>query len=116
MDESQAIQKFIMDLEHDGGVVIVEGKQDARALRYLGFTGTLMQFHQYRGFVQFADVMASHDHVVVLFDYDREGKNMTSRMVRLLQRRTKVDLSYRKRLIRITQGRIRFVEELIAYA
>ena len=40
---------------------------------------------------------------------------MTFRLSRLLQRRTVVDLTYRRRLSRITRGRVRFVEELLRY-
>ena len=50
-----------------------------------------------------------------LFDYDREGRYMTHRLARLLQRRTIPDLTYRRRLSKITRGRVRFVEELLQY-
>ena len=109
------VQQLVVDLNAEDAVVVVEGKRDAAALRSLGFMGTLMQFHRYGGFVRFADMAASFRRVVVLFDYDREGRYMTSKLVRLLQRRTRIDLTYRHRLARITGGRVRFVEQLAEY-
>lgn len=115
-DKSPLIHKFVDELNNTKAVVVVEGKRDARALRSLGFNGMLMQFHSYGGYVRFADIVAKYSRVVILFDYDKKGRYMTYRLVKLLQRRTKPDLTYRRRLARITQGRIRFVEQLITYA
>ncbi len=118
MDVTEAlmVRRLVGELDSQDAVVVVEGKRDAAALRSLGFTGPLMQFHRYGGFVKVADAAAAHRRVVVLLDYDREGRYMTYRLVRLLQRRTAVDLSYRRRLARITGGRLRFVEQLVSYA
>lgn len=112
---SMAINELITELNGINAVVVVEGKRDAQALRSLGFNGTLMQFHSYGGYVRFADIVAKHNRVVILFDYDEKGRYMTYRLVKLLQRRTRPDLTYRRRLARITQGKIRFVEQLCAY-
>lgn len=118
MDVTEAlmVRRLVGELDSQDAVVVVEGKRDAAALRSLGFTGSVMQFHRYGGFVKVADAAAAHRRVVVLLDYDREGRYMTYRLVRLLQRRTAVDLSYRRRLARITGGRLRFVEQLMSYA
>ena len=113
--ELPELRKFVADLEQEDATVAVEGKRDARALRLLGFGGTLMQFHSYGGFVRFADAASEYNRVVLLFDYDHKGRYMTYRMVRLLQRRTHIDLRYRRRLARITKGRVKFVEQLAGY-
>lgn len=117
MNEAEAllVRRMVQDLNCENGAVAVEGKRDAAALAELGFSGTLMQFHRYGGFSRFADAAVLHPRVILLFDYDREGRYMTRRLARLLQRRTVLDLTYRRRLSKITRGRVRFVEELLQY-
>lgn len=118
MNETEAllVRQMVQDLNCESGVVAVEGKRDAAALAGLGFTGMLMQFHRYGGFSKFADAAVLHPRVILLFDYDRKGRYMTHRLARLLQRRTIPDLTYRRRLSKITRGRVRFVEELLRYS
>ena len=113
--EALLVRQMVRDLSCENAAVAVEGKRDAAALTGLGFDGALMQFHRYGGFAKFADAAARHPRIILLFDYDRKGRYMTFRLARLLQRRTVVDLSYRRRLSRITRGRVRFVEELLRY-
>ena len=117
MSETEAllVHQLIRDLNCEKGVVAVEGKRDAAALTGLGFAGMLMQFHRYGGFARFADAAVLYPRVILLFDYDRKGRYMTQRLVRLLQRRTIPDLAYRRRLSKITRGSVRFVEELLQY-
>ncbi len=100
-----------------GGVtaVAVEGKRDAAALRMLGYTGKILEFHRFGGMGSFADHAARYDTVVVLFDGDRKGRYMTSRVTRLLQRRTNVNLSFRRKLWKVTRGRVTFIEQLACY-
>ena len=113
--EALLVRQMVRDLSCENTAVAVEGKRDAAALTGLGFDGALMQFHRYGGFAKFADAAVRHPRIILLFDYDRKGRYMTFRLARLLQRRTVVDLSYRRRLSRITRGRVRFVEELLRY-
>ena len=106
---------MIQELNGEDAAVVVEGRRDAEALRRLGFAGTLLQFHRYGGFVRFADTVESQKRVIILFDYDHEGRYMTYRLIRLLQRRTRIDLSYHRRLAKITRGKVRYVEQLASY-
>lgn len=117
VNESEAllVRQLVRDLNCEDAAVAVEGKRDAAALTGLGFAGMLMQFHRYGGFAKFADAAVRHPRVILLFDYDRKGRYMTRRLARLLQRRTVLDLTYRKRLYRITRGRVRFVEDMLQY-
>lgn len=117
MSEAEAIEvrQLVRDLNREDAAVVVEGKRDAAALAALGFDGTPMRFHAYGGFAKFADLAARHRRVIILFDYDRKGRYMTGRLIRLLQRRTALDMAYRRRLSKITGGRVRFVEELLRY-
>ena len=112
------LKDFIFQLNamQDSSVaVVVEGKRDTAALKRLGFAGKILEFHRFGGMTRFADSMTQYQRIVVLFDTDRKGVTLTRRTIRLLQRRVKVDLSFKKKLQRITKGKIRCIEQLACY-
>lgn len=115
-DELDQIRGFVESLNAQECAVLVEGRRDAAALRSIGYAGDLLVFHSYGGPVRFAEVAASHDRIIMLLDGDRRGRLMTARIVTLLQRKTRLDLVFRKRLVRATRGRIKFIEELSRYS
>jgi len=96
-------------------VVIVEGKRDSNALRKIGFLGIVLEFHRFGGLVKFADSVSKHKHIILLFDGDRKGRYLTRRVIELLEHRAKIDLSFKKKLVSITKGKIRFIEQLSCY-
>ena len=96
-------------------VVIVEGKRDSTALRKIGFSGKILEFHKFGGMIDFADSVAKHENLIILFDGDKKGKYLTGKTIQLLQRRTKIDLSFKQKLTAITKGKIRFIEQLVCY-
>ena len=96
-------------------VVVVEGKRDTYALKMLGFSGQIIEFHKFGGIINFADSVAKYDKLIILFDRDRKGRYLTEKTIQLLQRRTKIDLSFKRKLTVITRGKIRFVEQLVCY-
>lgn len=96
-------------------VVVVEGKRDSRALRLLGYTGQVLEFHRYRGMINFTDTVAKYEKIIILFDRDRKGRYLTGRALNLLQRRAKVDLTFKRKLRLITRGKIMFIEQLVCY-
>lgn len=115
-DEISDLRDFINNLNlMRGGIVVVEGKRDSEALKKLGFTEQVLVFHSFGGITKFADSVSHHKSLIILFDSDRKGKYLTRRLIEQLEHRTRIDLSYKKRLIRITKGRIRAIEELIRY-
>ena len=96
-------------------VVVVEGKRDSGALRKLGYSGKVLEFHRFGGMINFTDSVAKYENIIILFDRDKKGRYLTGKTVQLLQRRTKVDLSFKKKLREITKGKIMFVEQLVCY-
>lgn len=101
-----------------GSVVVVEGRRDARALSSIGFTGSPAVFHNFKGIADFVDC---HCHtagkIILLLDMDRTGRHLTSRLVSQLQsRRNSVNLFYKHALAKITNGKVRHVEDLVIYA
>lgn len=96
-------------------VVVVEGKRDSEALKKIGFSGKVVEFHKFGGMINFVDSVARHENLIILFDGDRKGKYFTRKTVQLLQRRTNVDLTFKRKLTSITKGKIRFIEQLVCY-
>ena len=99
-----------------GSVIVVEGKRDADALSSVGFTGVPAVFHRFKGVSHFVDSHSDRK-VILLLDMDRTGKHLTARLLCQLQsRRANVSLVYKKALAKITNGKIRHVEELSKFA
>src|SRR5210317_395185 len=110
------LKNFVSELNSiEKSVVIVEGKRDSNALRKLGFTGKVLEFHKFTGMIDFADSVAKYERLIILFDRDKKGRTLTGKTIQLLQRRTKVDLSFKRKLRIITKGKIMFIEQLVSY-
>ena len=115
-NEIAQIRKFIdlLNSEKDG-VVIVEGKRDSAALIKLGYSGKILEFHRFNGMVKFAESAAKYHKIILLLDGDRKGRYLTKKIIELLEHRTKIDLLFKKKLVSITKGKIRFIEQLVCY-
>lgn len=114
--EISEIKNFVSNLNSmKESVVIVEGKRDAAALRKIGFSGKVLEFHKFGGMINFVDSVARYENLIILFDGDRKGKYLTGKTIQLLQRRTNVDLKFKRNLTSITKGKIRFIEQLVCY-
>lgn len=117
----EKLRSFVGQLNEEsekGSVVVVEGRRDAEALSSIGFTGNPTVFHNFKGVADFVDV---HGHtgrkIILLLDMDRTGKYLTSRLVSQLQvRKNNVTLSYKHALAKITNGKVRHVEDLTIFA
>ena len=96
-------------------VVVVEGKRDSVALKKLGYSGKVLEFHRFAGMVNFTDSVSKYKRLIILFDRDKKGRRLTGKTIQLLQRRTKVDLSFKRKLRIITKGKIMFIEQLVCY-
>jgi 5S rRNA maturation endonuclease (ribonuclease M5) len=92
-DEISDLRDFIVSLNcATESVIVVEGKRDSAALKSLGYSQQILEFHRFGGMTRFADSV-----------------------IEQLERRTRIDLSYKKRLMHITKGRISAIEELSQY-
>jgi 5S rRNA maturation endonuclease (ribonuclease M5) len=109
------VKDFVKSLNSRHGIVVVEGKRDEDALKKLGYTGKICQFHSFKGLIKFADSMPKYKNLILLLDSDRKGRYLTKRIISQLQHRMTIDLSYRKELTAITKGRVKNVEDLIMY-
>jgi len=110
------LKNFILQLNTmSNSVVIVEGKRDSTALKKLGFSGKVLEFHKFGGMINFTDSVSKYERLIILFDRDKKGRMLTEKTIQLLQRRTKIDLSFKRKLQEITKGKIKFIEQLVCY-
>jgi 5S rRNA maturation endonuclease (ribonuclease M5) len=117
----ERIRSFVGMLNEEsqkGSVIVVEGRRDAEALAKVGFTGNPSVFHHFKGVADFVDYHAhERKKMILLLDMDRTGKYLTRRILsQLLSRRQNVTLFYKSALARITNGKVRHVEELAMFA
>ncbi len=114
--EIYEVKNFVSQLNSiRESVVVVEGKKDAVALRKIGYSGKVLKFHNFGGMIRFVDSVAKYDRIIILFDRDKKGRGLTGKTIQLLQRRTRIDLSFRRKLRIITKGKIMFIEQLVCY-
>ena len=115
-NEIAEIKKFVNLLNSQKDcAVVVEGKRDSAALVKLGYSGKILEFHRFNGMIKFADSAAKYHKLILLLDGDRKGKYLTKKIIDLLEHRTKIDLLFKKKLVSITKGKIRFIEQLVCY-
>lgn len=114
------ITQFIHSLNREsenGSIIVVEGKRDSAALTKLGFIGQVTVYNRFKGVLDFVDSHQLTDKkIILLLDMDRTGKYLTSRIVSLLQQRgSNVNLTYKKKLCEITNGKVRHIEDIGSY-
>lgn len=114
--EITELRNFVFELNSmKDSVVVVEGKRDTMALRKIGFSGKILEFYKFGGMINFTDSAAKYQGLIILFDRDRKGRILTGKTIQLLQRRVKIDLSFKRKLRVISKGKIMFIEQLICY-
>lgn len=110
---------FVRELNQvsdERGVVLVEGRRDAIALRSIGYRGEIVSIaslkqRERRGLLESANI------VVILTDLDREGRRLAARYVKLLiHDGIKSSLEYRKRLLIASHGTFLHIENLRRFA
>ncbi len=109
----EKIERILDDLREENGKIpiIVEGKKDVVALRFLGCTGSIITVNKGLSLTDFCDSIASmHESVVLLTDWDRRGGRLCRRMMKLLKGRVSFNTTYREMLARYAM--IRKVESL----
>ena len=114
--EIAEVRNFIRLLNSTkNSIVVVEGKRDENALKRLGFSGRVCQFHGFKGLTRFVDSMPQYRRLIILLDSDRKGRYLTRRIISQLEHRMIIDLSFKRKLVAITKGKVRNVENLSSY-
>ncbi len=97
-----------------GTPIIVEGKNDELSLRRLGVEGRVLCVKSSGiGFFDFIEKVKPSREAIIFTDFDREGKELCSQLVRELTRiRVKADDSLWRQFRSLARSEIRSVEEL----
>ncbi len=117
LQEISRVKDFVKSINsRHNSIIVVEGKRDEDALKKLGCSGRICQFHSFKGLIKFADSMPKYNNLILLLDSDRNGRYLTKRIIAQLQHRMTIDLSFRKELTIVTKGKVKNVEDLFMYA
>jgi 2,5-diamino-6-(ribosylamino)-4(3H)-pyrimidinone 5'-phosphate reductase len=116
----EAVKKLVEEVvshSQHGIPLIVEGPNDVKALRLLGAVGPIFCVKSRRfGLVDFLESVASHSEVVILTDFDKEGRALAWRLRRdLTSMRVKVNAEIWKQLKALTRSDIVGIESLGKY-
>ena len=100
-----------------GVPVIVEGPNDVKTLRKLGITGPIFCAKSRRlGLVDFLDSIATYSEVIILTDFDKEGRALAWRLRRdLSQMRVRVNVEIWKQLKALARSEMVGIENLGKY-
>ena len=111
--------KFLLDFINqlnfeceNGAIVLVEGKKDTRALLSLGFIGKTIEYCNNNTLSKIEIKSYDYDKIIILFDYDAEGRRLTSKILRQLNSTSLIELQYRCNLSIASNGGIKRIEEL----
>ena len=124
MDKTQRLEKirelreFVNQINNESAkdsLILLEGKRDLEALSYLGCSGNIQIYHNYKSIVDLTDnIRDKYKKLILLLDLDDTGKYMTRKISYILNQRY-IDNYYRNKIIKITQGKIRTIEELRSF-
>lgn len=118
LEKIRELKEFVDQINNEStkdSLILVEGKRDLEALSYLGCSGNIQAYHNYKSIVDLADnFRVKYKKLILLLDLDDTGRIMTRKISHLLNQRY-IDNYYRNKIIRITQGKIRTIEELRSF-
>jgi len=118
LEKIRELKEFVDQINNEStknSLILVEGKRDLEALSYLGCSGNIQAYHNYKSIVDLADnFRVKYKKLILLVDLDDTGRIMTRKISHLLNQRY-IDNYYRNKIIRITQGKIRTIEELRSF-
>jgi len=102
-----------------GTLIIVEGKNDIKALRVLGVEGKIISAKT--GGKSILDVISEVEkctakEVIMLLDFDRRGKEWTKRLKQNLENaKIKINITFWRRLLKLVGTEVKDVEGLATY-
>lgn len=70
---------------NDNVPILVEGRMDVLALRKLGFKGEIIHLPKNMTIVSFSHTLSTHNEIILLMDWDRKGKRLTSLLTKNLE-------------------------------
>lgn len=96
-------------------IIVVEGKKDIDALRYLGVRGSIRTYNEFKSTIDLVDtILETNYRIILLLDFDKKGINITKKILSLLGESI-VNTHYKNQLHKITKGRVRKIEEIKSF-
>jgi 2,5-diamino-6-(ribosylamino)-4(3H)-pyrimidinone 5'-phosphate reductase len=109
-----------LERKSDSGIpIVVEGKNDVHALHLLGITGDIILAKSYGK--SLLDVLGEIERmgkseVILLFDFDRRGREWTHRMSRYLEgMKIKANLLFWRKLLGLVGSDVKDIEGLPSF-
>ena len=114
LDRLTKLVQRLSDQSHRGTPIIVEGRKDEESLRRLGINGPILCLKAHgKGFFEFLEGISSIRKIIVLTDFDAEGKKLAKMLVNeLSKKRVKVDDSIWKQVGALIRQDIHTIQEL----
>jgi len=121
-ERKEKIQQILENLTQEsakGTPIIVEGRRDAETLRSLGITGEIVTAKT--GGRSRLDLISeiektSNGEVILLFDFDRRGKEWTAILRQSLEKaKIRADTTFRRDLMRFAGRELKDIEGLATY-
>lgn len=115
IEELNRFIDLINNESNQKSLILVEGKKDLEALSYLGIYGNIKLFYNFKNITHLVDYFSGrYQKLILLLDSDRRGKIITRKILTQLNEKF-VDLNYKKKLLRITKGKVIKIEELKSF-
>ena len=119
IERIELIIEKLQEASAKGGPIVVEGKKDAQALRELGVSGTIQMLKTGgKSFLQVITEIEKEfpEEVILLFDFDRRGREATKLLQIELERlKIKVNLRFWLDLQALVGREIQCIESLPNY-
>jgi len=117
LDRLTKLVQQLTDQSRRGTPIIVEGRRDEGSLRELGIDGPILCLKaQGKSFFEFLEGIGSNRKVIVLTDFDMEGKKLAKMLVNeLSKKKVKVDDSIWKQVGALVRQDIHTVQGLGSY-
>ena len=114
LDRLNRLVQRLSDQSRRGIPIIVEGRKDEGSLRELGINGPILCLKaQGKSFPEFLEGISSTRRIIVLTDFDTEGKKLAKILVNeLSKRKIKVDDSIWKQVGALVRQDIHTIQEL----
>ena len=113
---SQQIESQLEELRDNQTAIVVEGREDRKALQYFGLTNILVLYT--KPFYKIIEALQAFPEIVILTDLDKEGKHLYAKINDECSRRgIKINNSFRHFLFKKTElahieGLPRYVERI----
>ncbi len=117
LEEAERLFGYLREMSAKGIPIIVEGREDERALRSLNVNGKIHCLKA-RGESRFSfvDKLTSAKEIILLTDFDREGRELRLWLYdELTRRRIKVDDKLWRRIRGLAKSEVHAVEELPSF-